>query len=542
MAPAAPVPHVTRPVQARSRGGRLAERLIAPFVAPFAVLAAGLLLLATRLQATTVGVNVLTGSRPGPQNRVLTPGGTYFVVGLTDRGPSAGDPIEVRSMADFVDRFGSRVSYGAVYDDLEVYFAEGGARAYVARVVGAAATSGTLALKDRSGGGGLNTVTVTARGAGAWSSRLTVQVADGVIANTFSVFLRLDGNLVEQYLDLATPGDLVAALNNRSTYLTAVDNAAATAPPNNNPVVLAATALSAGNDDRAAVNAAAYVAALARFAPGLGSGAVAIPGQPSSGVGAGLVAHAAANRRIALLAVATGSTPGQAKTAAGALRGATGRHAGLFYPWINTPDGAGGVRTISPEGYIAAMRARAHRESGPWRAPAGEIARAGFVTGLAYPVSAAELDDLAANRVNSIVVRAGSIRNYGWRSLSTDVLNFTTLSGADVINAMADEAEAVLEQYVFAPIDDKGQLLSGVEGALTGICERYRNAGGLYGRLDGDGFTVLDPGYLVDVGPTVNTPATLAANEVRANVSIRVSPTAELITLEIVKVAFDTAL
>ena len=68
-----------------------------------------------------------------------------------------------------------------------------------------------------------------------------------------------------------------------------------------------------------------------------------------------------------------------------------------------------------------------------------------------------------------------------------------------------------------------------------------RAAGGLYELLDAEG-NRLDPGYLVDAGPSVNTPATLANDEVRAQVAIRISPTAELITITVTKVAFDAAL
>jgi hypothetical protein len=45
----------------------------------------------------------------------------------------------------------------------------------------------------------------------------------------------------------------------------------------------------------------------------------------------------------------------------------------------------------------------------------------------------------------------------------------------------------------------------------------------------------------VDVGPTVNTPASLANNELRAQVSVRVSPDSELITITIVNVPITEA-
>ena len=59
----------------------------------------------------------------------------------------------------------------------------------------------------------------------------------------------------------------------------------------------------------------------------------------------------------------------------------------------------------------------------------------------------------------------------------------------------------------------------------------------MYERIDpSDGITVLDPGYQVDVGSNVNTPQTLANNELRAVLSVRISPLGALVTLTIVKV------
>jgi hypothetical protein len=44
----------------------------------------------------------------------------------------------------------------------------------------------------------------------------------------------------------------------------------------------------------------------------------------------------------------------------------------ILYPWVQIPDGVGGIRTISPEGFTAGHRAAAIEaagEAGPTRAP-----------------------------------------------------------------------------------------------------------------------------------------------------------------------------
>ena len=80
----------------------------------------------------------------------------------------------------------------------------------------------------------------------------------------------------------------------------------------------------------------------------------------------------------------------------------------------------------------------------------------------------------------------------------------------------------------------KGQLLASVAGELVGIVDPMRAAGGLYENYDADG-NLVDPGYSVDVGPTVNTVAVLNANKIAAVLALRVSPVGTLIDLTIVK-------
>lgn len=484
------------------------------------------------------GVNVVTRTAPGASERINPPGGTYFVAGQAERGSATGLEL-VRSMAEVEQKLGGRVSYGTLYDDLAAFFAEGGTRAYVARTVGAAATSGTLTLNATTGG--LATVVLNAESPGAWSSTLTVEVALGIPANTRTVTVRLGGNVVEVYRDVTSPADLVARINGQSNYLTATDSGNVTAAPGNLPAVLAATALSAGNDQRASIVAATYVTALARFGAELGAGAVAIPGQAASAVGAGLIAHAAATRRIALMAPAVNSTPAAAAAEATALRTTTGAEfGGMFYPWVRVPDGAGGVRTISPEGMVAGLRSATMRATGPWQAPAGAAGTTAYVAGVERELTRAEVDTLADARVNPVRLMAGSTRLYGWRSLSLDATNYLALHGRDVLNVIAAEAERLLEPLVFRNIDARGHLAAEAEGTIIGLLEPIRAAGGLYERLD-DAGVAIDPGYSVDAGPSVNTNATAAAGEFHIVVAVRVSPIGELITLTITKVALDAA-
>jgi hypothetical protein len=63
----------------------------------------------------------------------------------------------------------------------------------------------------------------------------------------------------------------------------------------------------------------------------------------------------------------------------------------------------------------------------------------------------------------------------------------------------------------------------------------YYIDGSLYGATPDEAFSV-------DVGPDVNTSVTLAAGELRAVLTVRMSPFAEVVRIEIVKVSIEQTL
>lgn len=475
------------------------------------------------------GVVVTTATRSGPSAPLRAPSGQFFIAGITERGVSD-EAVLVRSMSDVVKSLGNRVAYGTVWDQLNTFFDEGGQQAYVARVVGAAASVGLLTLKDRAVTP-VDTLRIDAASSGAWSTGLSVEVRDGTVANTFRILVTLSGEVVEDYNNLTSPAQAVTKFA-QSPYVRVTDLGSVTAAPNNNPAVKVSTALSAGNDDRASVVAADYVTALDLFVPGLGDGAVAIPGQTGDTIWNGIIDHCEANKRIGLLAGEVDATVASLRTDAGGLNS---EYAGLFAPWIQVSDGASGVRTISPEGFVAACRARAHNEVGPWRVPAGKMGEGRTVLGLSTSFSLADSNDLDEAKVSVIRNMARSFRLYGWRSLSNDIDNYAYLKDRDLLNRLVVEAERRLEDYVFESIDGKGQLLSAINAELVGMVDPIRQAGGLFENYDIDG-ELIDPGYKVETGTNVNTAQSLANNEVRARLLVRVSPTGGLVSLTIVKV------
>lgn len=498
------------------------------------------------------GITVTTASLPGPSSIDLLPGGRYFTVGITERGPLV--PTLLHSMGEYASIFGAWVSYGRMYDDLNTFFAEGGTEACVQRAVGPTPTTGTLNLSDEVAAPSTGvSLVVSAAWPGAASANINVEVDAGAQANTFRIVVYYEGQVVESYNNLASPAAAVTAVNAVSNYISLAVGSSTAAPPQNNPVATVAggVALSAGSDDRAGITSATMVNALANFGADYGPGCVGIPDYDASLIGSGVEAHCATFDRIYIGHEPQGSTVASAKTAIASLLGTTGAEGvGIFSFWVEIPNGSGATRTIPPCGYVAACRTRALKAGGPWKNPAGEGSIARFLVNVEYAPTQADINSLDLSRISairkysSISGGAGGIRLYGWRSLSGDEVNYYDLTGRDTLNILSWLIGQRLQSFLFQPVDGRGQFFSQLSNAIAAILEPWRIAGGLYeAHVNNDPSQALvDPGYSIDTGPDVNTAATLGANQVNANVGVRLSPGADFINIAVTKVAVGTSL
>lgn len=479
---------------------------------------------------TNIGVEISTSVRSGPSNDG-TPSGRFHIAGITERGPVDRFPV-LASIAEFEAVYGTRTPSSApVYDTARLFFEEGGAELVVSRAVGPNAARGSLTLQDRAGTP-VDTVKVEAVDPGAHSAGMTVEVADAS-SGLFTVTIRSAGAVVQRFANLATPAELVEAAY-RSPYVRITNLGSATAAPGNAPKVIAATSLVAGDDDRAAVDAAAVVAALDAAGDVAPGGGVATPGYTAETVAGPLLAHAAAKGKIAYLATDVDATVAEAVAAGVALATVeNGSYGAIFYPHVVVPDGTR-TRTISPEGYVAAARARAHTEIGYWQVPAGERAETRWVIDTVTPVDTLVNNELSEARVNGIVTTGTRVRLYGWASLSEDRDNFALLSVRDLLNNLTVGIRAAAEPHVFDGIDGRGWMLSKLRSDVVGVLAPVAARGGLFARVSGD--TVIDPGYSVRVDPTINPLSSLANDEVHIRVAVRPSPSAQLIKGEIIRV------
>jgi hypothetical protein len=468
------------------------------------------------------GTRIIRRETPPPRS-APTDTSVWFVAGLADRGELK--PVRIGSMADFERYFGLRQSYSILWDALDVYFREGGARAYISRVVGPAAVSASKNLLDA---GAAVSLVATARGPGAWANTYKIGVRAGTTSG-FQIYIQdPNGVEVESSSDLITQADAVDWAK-FSSYVSLALGASALVP-----AVAAAAVFTAGTDDRAAITDTQWLTALDRFTEDLGPGQVSFPGRTSDVAHTQLLAHAAARNRWAVIDLPDSATAATLKASAVAARAGNQRFGMGFAPWVVVPGiTPNTLRTIPPSALVCASIARIDNVEGPNQPAAGLLGQAYY----AISLSQADWDgttrnDLYNNGVNVIRSMYGGIRIYGWRSLVDPNADWKWINAANgrLLMSIVSRAGVVAETYVLRQIDGPGITMAAFHGDLVGLMMEYFVQGALYGATP-------DEAFIVDTGAQVNTPTTLANNELHAVIAAKMSPDAELVVIEIAKVA-----
>ncbi len=478
------------------------------------------------------GVVVSTAVRTGPSSTTVRESSQLFVVGKAERGPSD-TAVLVQSIAEFEMTFGGYLSSSYLHPTVETFFEEGGTQCYVVRTVGSGATTGSLELENSSSS---VVMTLTANGAGAWSEDVTVSVTQP--SNTsFKIAIAYEGEAIYSTgtcTSLAQAAGRINVSTVASKYLSAAVETGATGIP----AVVTNQELSAGSDANSSVNDAAYIASLDLFNGALGSGAVAIPENwtTQATMRNAIVSHANANNRVAILHAPSGSNTAAVIAAAADVQAEdNAEHAAMYYPWIEVPTTVPGVvRTIPPDGYVAAKRAVAHNQTGSHVPAAGLLSASRFVSGVETDIDKATGDVLDAANVNAIRIIQNTVRIYGARSLSADEDNFRYITTMDTVNHVVVESARTLEDLVFSTIDGRNSIFSAIESRLISILSPLRDIGALFEAYDANG-RKIDPGFTVRCDAKLNPVSQLAGGTVKAKVGLRTSSVGDKIDVDIVK-------
>ena len=277
-------------------------------------------------------ITVTTGTVAGVQSPAGPRVARFIACGQTQFGPTDA-PRVVRNLRDYLNTFGARSGGANMYDAAETFFNCGGGELVVQRAFGPSAVNATIGLDSSK-------IVVTSRAPGAYYNAWTAAYTSASKTLT----------LVKGSRTVTYTGTDAASLQSAASVDPDVTVTVSSLPASN----VAATNLASGADDYANVN---WTTVLGKVTPAVGPGCIAAPGV--NGAASALATHAAANRRIALL------TPGQTDssatviTAQGNITAAHKQYATYVYPWVTTPDGTGGRKTIDGVGLSVAPLASA---------------------------------------------------------------------------------------------------------------------------------------------------------------------------------------
>lgn len=539
---------------------------------------------------TAPGSYVTTAARQAGASTATPPAASAFLAGVSLWGPT-GTVTLCKSLSEYLEA--QYPGLGALDGDLELILAlfaaggfpvsqieggitavaslfdEGLERLYVRRVVGPAAATATLVLVDDDDDPAF---TVSGRYVGELANLVTVAVDDGTDSG-IKVTVGADDDALggDIVLDnLASNAAAVAAINSHPLLSAVV---VAVAGEGGIAVTAAADNLAGGATDFGSITSAGILEA-ATFPVELGPGVLVdasgalvdalISGDAPTAADTveGWGAMLNSTRRILLLhkQLAAG-TEAQLVTE---LEELAGKRSGLLVELTARHGEAAANELVSGIGYVVGYvprrgvitgvdivvpavtlavgaRARAIANVGPHQAPAGvnglSVANAAPLvsatsdsTGIAGSDTVLTLIHAAGG--NAVRRIAGTTRLYGWRSIAGDASDWVMLTARDVVNAIAGEADTRTEELPFAFVDGKGHAFARLEGILTGIAQEYATAGALYPGLDDAGIEV-DPGYTVDTGPSVNTPATIAAGQIIGVLGVRPTPTASVVLITV---------
>ena len=476
------------------------------------------------------GVVISTAVRTGPSATTVRESSQLFVVGKAQRGP-ADKTVLIESIADFEAKFGGYLSSSYLHPTVETFFEEGGTQCYVARTVGASATSGELELDDSLAA---TVLTITANGPGTWSADVDIEVVEVSAGTSFKINLYYE-DVLAYSTGTVTSAAQAAGRINLSAVAAQYVSAASTEGATTLPAAIAATALSTGAAGSTVV-VGDYVASLALFNGALGSGAVTCPEISNSTMHDALIAHANTNSRIAILHDVENASISDVQVTAVALQGGdNAEHAALYFPWIEVPTTINGVtRFIPPVGYVAAKRATAHNQTGSHVPAAGLLSASRFVTGVKTDIDKTNGDTLDDAGVNAVRIIQNSVRIYGARSLSADDENFRYITAQDTVNHVVIEAGRSLEDLVFSTIDGRNTIFSAIESRLIAILSPLRDIGALFEAFDANG-RKIDSGFTVRCDAKLNPVSQLAGGTVKAKVGLRVSSVGDKIEVDIIK-------
>jgi hypothetical protein len=454
-----------------------------------------------------------------------------FIVGFTDGGP-VGVPIAVTTLANVsaigapngsINPYNSRdAGCASVFDAIDKTLREDGSASpmiYVSRVVHGTPASASITLAPSAA------LTLTAKYVGAGGNGIYVAVANNTTYYTLSL-QDSAGNVLVTSPQLTTLAAGVAWCATTG-YVTAVSSGSTL------PSTAAATAMSGGADNHASATLTDIQNALAAFSPVLGPGQVMAPGMTNttySGLWSALATHASTNNRVAIGSMDDNQPAATEVTDLGTLGASgVGTYIGMWAGNRNVPGIASGTtRSLSPDSTIAGLISRADTATGNVNTaaagikypPAYDLGPTSLVSGSPFDTySNTDLQTLNAAGINTFQTIDGVGCNYGFVTpvLMTADGIYWQFNHSRLRMWIVAQAQTIGQNYMFGQIDGQQGLQNAFATALEGMLDPLWRAGALYGA------TGLGGAYAVDTGSDINTPATMAAGQLNALLTVSFS-------------------
>ena len=458
-------------------------------------------------------------------------------IGTTDKGPLT--PTLVTSWTQYTSLYGSWGTNNKVTTAVYLFFANGGSQCYIKRVVDADAASATRTLKDRSSGGGANTLTITAKNPGAWGNNIYVGVTNSTVTGYVNISVYYGGTTenyaVERFPDVtmltSDPRYAVTVINASSNYVTAVDASPSDShTSDDNPAVLTTPVeLAAGSDSTSSTAVADddIVAGVAAFDVVESSLILNAPGVTGATDVNALLTYAEGRDDVFVVIDALNDTVSAQLTRA-ALYTSTSLGA-VYYPNLTIPNPASnvaGATVTAPAGAAVIGRmVSTDAARGVFKAPAGLEARLSGVVSVPE-LTTADLDALnsASAPVNAIRYIPGSgIVIMGARTLKPGYADKYVPVRRSLIYIRKAMTE-LTNFAIFEPNDSRlwNRITSTLENFLTDFWQQ----GGLRGLTPADAFFVKCDGEN-------NTIATIDQGQVVIEVGVALQRPAEFVIIRI---------
>lgn len=446
----------------------------------------------------------------GPRPIEGVPTSVAALVGETERGPIT--PRLITSYADYRRWFGGVFDTGKYLPHAVTgFFENGGARAFVCRIVGQGAATAEAAFGDFN---------VRAAGAGRWGNRVLVKISDGTRKNA-------DGSsagfrLQLAYWDREPVPDfdpfLETAILPRPSHSEDFDNLAAeeSSPEFYGRLEPALVVLERAAGAAAGLRPTNGMRFLTGGADGSGApGVDDYAGLPGGGrataqglaaleqdacrdvalvyapavaadIAKAVVAHCEKMRfRFAVIDCEKG--PQAVPQLNPRVSIADSGFAAFYAPWILAPEPGTGVRMLMPPGGpVLGVYARVDTERGVFKAPANEIVRG--AAGLEFDITHALQDVLNPKGVNAIRSFPGrGIRVWGARTLASDAL-WKYVSVRRLFIFLERSIDEGTRWAVFEPNDSR--LWARIADAIRQFLRSQWQTGALQGRTEQEAFFI----------------------------------------------------